>query len=105
MFSCVCCSTGCSWVCAVFSALDFIRVSSFALRSWSVVLEGSRTKEISFPGEDGGLLDLSQLERSSWTSSVVASWAVLRLKHGGRQCWGVSEISDRFPEHEREKEQ
>jgi hypothetical protein len=23
--------------------------------------------------EDGGLLDLSQLERSSWTSSVVAS--------------------------------
>jgi hypothetical protein len=27
---------------------------------------------------------LSQLERSSWTSSVVASWAVLRLKHGGR---------------------
>jgi hypothetical protein len=48
---------------------------------------------------------LSQLERSSWISSVVASWAFLRLKHGGRQCWGVSESSIRFPEHKREKEQ
>jgi hypothetical protein len=27
----------------------------------------------------------------------VASWAVLRLKHGGRQCWGVSEKSRRVP--------
>jgi hypothetical protein len=44
----ICCSEGCSWMCAVFSALAFIRVSSFALRSWSVVLEGSGTKEISF---------------------------------------------------------
>jgi hypothetical protein len=34
---------------------------------------------------------LSQLECSSWTSSMVASWVVLRLKHGGRQCWGVTE--------------
>jgi hypothetical protein len=27
----------------------------------------------------------------------VASWAVLRLKHDGRQCWGVSEKSGRVP--------
>jgi hypothetical protein len=47
---------------------------------------------------------LSQLECSSWTSSVVALWAVLRLKHGGRQCWGVSEKPDGIPEHERETE-
>jgi hypothetical protein len=40
------------------------------------------------------LLDLSQLECSSWTSSVVALWVVLQLKHGGRQCWGVTENLD-----------
>jgi hypothetical protein len=36
-------------MCGVFSALAFIRASSFALRSWSVMLEGSGTKEISLP--------------------------------------------------------
>jgi hypothetical protein len=30
---------------------------------------------------------------------VVASWVVFVLKHGGRQCWGVSEVSDGIPEH------
>jgi hypothetical protein len=29
---------------------------------------------------------------------VVASWAVFRLKHGGRQCWGVQK-SDTVPVH------
>jgi hypothetical protein len=32
---------------------------------------------------------------------VVASWVVFRLKHGGRQCWGVSENPDKIPEHKR----
>jgi hypothetical protein len=48
---------------------------------------------------DGGLLDWSQQECSSSTSSAVASWVVSRLKCGGRQCWGVSEDSDGIPEH------
>jgi hypothetical protein len=33
---------------------------------------------------------LSLPEHSSWISSEVASWAFLRLNHGGRQCWGVT---------------
>jgi hypothetical protein len=36
------------------------------------MFEGSGTKEISFLQEDGGLLDFSQLECSSWISFVVA---------------------------------
>jgi hypothetical protein len=48
-FSCVCCSVGCSLMCAAFSALAFIRASSFALRSWSVMFEGSGAREISLP--------------------------------------------------------
>jgi hypothetical protein len=24
----------------------------------------------------------------------VASWVVFRLKHGGRQCWGVRKIGE-----------
>jgi hypothetical protein len=35
-----------SRVCVVFSALAFWRASNFALRSWSVVYEGSEVKEI-----------------------------------------------------------
>jgi hypothetical protein len=46
----------------------------------------------------GGLLDWYQRKCSSSTSSVVASWVVFRLKHGGRQCWGVHK-SERIPEH------
>jgi hypothetical protein len=37
---------------------------------------------------DGAPLGRSRWDHSSWTSSVVASWAVFRLRHGGRQCWG-----------------
>jgi hypothetical protein len=36
-------------MCAAFSALAFIRASSFALRSWSVMFEGSEAREISLP--------------------------------------------------------
>jgi hypothetical protein len=32
---------------------------------------------------------------------VVASWVAFRTKHGGRQCWGVSENPDKIPEHKR----
>jgi hypothetical protein len=28
------------------------------------------------------------------TSSVAASWVVLRLNHGGRQCWGYPKNPD-----------
>jgi hypothetical protein len=38
----------CSRVCAIFSALAFWRASSFALRSWSVMCEGSWMWEIPF---------------------------------------------------------
>jgi hypothetical protein len=33
-----------------------------------------------------------QLECSSSTSYVVASWVAFRLNHGGRQCWGYLKI-------------
>jgi hypothetical protein len=52
-------------MCAIFSALAFIRATSFALRSWFVMFEGSGTKEISLP---------SRWWCSSSTSFVVASW-------------------------------
>jgi hypothetical protein len=58
-FSCACCSVGCSWIRVVFSALAFRRASSFALRSLSVMFEGSGVREIPLP--------------SSWWSS---SWSV-----------------------------
>jgi hypothetical protein len=45
---------------------------------------------------------LPQLECSSWISSVVASWVVFRLKHGGLQCWGYPKIRIRSPTQERE---
>jgi hypothetical protein len=76
-------------VCAVFSALALWRASSFALRSWSVMFEGSGMWEI-------------PLSSSWWCSSsisyAVASWVVFRLNHGGRRCWGVRK-SDEVPEH------
>jgi hypothetical protein len=85
----------------VFSALAFIRASSFALRSWSVMLEGSGTKEIHSLREDGGLLDLSLLECSSWTSlwwhrelfTAETRWAPM--------LGGVSENPDKIPKHKR----
>jgi hypothetical protein len=47
---------------------------------------------------------LSQLECSSWTSSVVAHWAILRLKHGGRQFWGgIRKIRTSSPNTEERK--
>jgi hypothetical protein len=52
---------------------------------------------------DGVLLGRSRWERSSWTSSMVASWVVFRLKHGGRQCWG-SKKSDGIPEHKSQEQ-
>jgi hypothetical protein len=60
-FSCACYSIGCSWMCAAFSALAFIRASSFALRSWFVMFEGSGAREISLP---------STWWCSSWSVSV-----------------------------------
>jgi hypothetical protein len=45
-FSWVCCSGSCSKMCAIFLALALWRASSFALRSWSVMFEGSGMWEI-----------------------------------------------------------
>jgi hypothetical protein len=44
-FSWAFCSASYSRVCAVFSALAFWRASSFALRSWSVMCEGSGMRD------------------------------------------------------------
>jgi hypothetical protein len=92
------CCVYCSRVCDVFSALAFWRTSSFALRSWSVMYEGSRVWEIPLSSSYDAPLGQSRWERSSWTSSVVASWAVFRLKHCGCQCWG-SEKSAGIPKN------
>jgi hypothetical protein len=48
-FSWASCYVYYSRVCVVFSALSFWRASSFALRSWSVMCEGSRVWEIPLP--------------------------------------------------------
>jgi hypothetical protein len=37
------------------------------------------------------------MECSSSTSSVVASWVIFRLNHGGRQCWGYPKFRMRSP--------
>jgi hypothetical protein len=85
-FSWVCCSRSCSKMCVVFSALALWRASSFALRSWSVMFEGSGMWEI---------LLSSSWWWSSWFVSegvfffdLFASWVIFQLKRGGRQCWG-----------------
>jgi hypothetical protein len=72
----------------VFSALAFIRASSFALRSWSVMLEGSGTKEISFPSGgwwsswfvSAGMFFLDFFVVASW---VVYSWNTMGANVGG----------------------
>jgi hypothetical protein len=63
-----------------------LRALLFILDLWC--LKVREQKRFHFLREDGDLADPSQLECSSWTSSVVASWIVFRLKHSGHQCWG-----------------
>jgi hypothetical protein len=100
-FSCVYCSVGCSWMCAIFSTLAFIRASSFALHSWFVTFEGAGAREISLP---------SIWWCSSW--SVSAGMFFFDLFYGGivscfsdRTRWapmfGVSENTDKIPGHGR----
>jgi hypothetical protein len=98
LFSWIRCFASCSRVCVVFSALALWRASRFALRSWSVMFEGSGMERFSCLRRGGALLDRSQREYSSLISFAVASWAVFQLKHGGRQCWG-SEKLEGIPEH------
>jgi hypothetical protein len=83
-----------------------LRALLFILDLWC--LKVREQKRFHFLREDGDLADPSQLECSSWTSSVVASWIVFRLKHSGHQCWGggaVSKHPDKIPEHVWERKQ
>jgi hypothetical protein len=91
-FSWVCCSADCSRVCAVFSALALWepQVLLFIPGLWCSKVQGCERFRCLCHG--GALLDRSQWERSSSISYVVASWAVFRLKHGGRQYWGGPKI-------------
>jgi hypothetical protein len=99
-FSWVCCSADCSRVCAVFSALALWepQVLLFIPGLWCSKVQGCERFRCLCHG--GALLDRSQWERSSSISYVVASWAVFRLKHGGRQYWGGVQKSDEIHEHE-----